>query len=221
MTFAERLVAVRGRIDRACEVAGRSPGEVRLIAVSKRQPDSSLEEAYRAGQRDFGENYVQELERKRRLLPADVRWHLIGHLQRNKAKRVTDAFLIHTLDSDRLARTLSQAAEEAERRVRVLIEVNLAGEEQKSGVPLEHASALVQEASRHSGLEVSGLMCMPPAAEGARYFRALASLAVRLRQQTGLTLPELSMGMSHDFEEAVQAGATLVRVGTALFGPRL
>lgn len=220
MSVAVRLAAVRARIEAACTVCGRDPLGIRLVAVSKRQPDSGLHAAYEAGQRDFGENYVQELERKRKLLPEDVRWHLIGHLQRNKAKRVTDVFLMHTLDSERLARTLSGAAQTAGRRVPVLVEVNLAGEQNKAGVSETGTRALVEEAARQPGLDVRGLMCVPPAGQGPVYFPRLAALANELRAELGLVLPELSMGMSHDFEEAIGAGATIVRVGTALFGPR-
>lgn len=220
MTVADRLRATHARIEAACAAHGRDPAGVRLVAVSKRQPDLRLREAYAAGHRDFGENYVQELERKRLLLPDDAHWHLIGHLQRNKAKRVTEAFLVHTLDSERLARALSDAARAAGRRVPVLVEVNLAAEATKTGVSAEGAPALVVEASRLPGLEVRGLMCVPPPGQGPAYFAQLASLARVLRAETGLALPELSMGMSDDFEDAIRAGATLIRVGTALFGPR-
>jgi len=187
---------------------------VRLVAVSKSQPDALVIEAFQAGQKLFGENYVQELERHAALFPAgSVEWHVIGHLQTNKAKRAGElASLVHSVDSTKLARALMDRA--------VLIEVNIGVEEAKAGVAPDAVEALIT--SIRSINEVRGLMCIPPPDdEPRRWFAALRELRDRLRSATGLPLNDLSMGMSGDFEDAILEGATWVRVGTALFGERL
>jgi pyridoxal phosphate enzyme (YggS family) len=217
---AARLAAVQAQIAAACRAAGRDPAEVQLVAVSKRQPDALLLEAYAAGQRDFGENYVQEMLRKQPLLPPDARWHLIGHVQTNKARGAAGADLVHTLDSARLASALAKAAEVQGRDLEVLLEVNLAGEAQKAGVAPEEAEALLLAAEATGWLRVNGLMCIPPEGEGPRHFAALRALRDTLQDRLKRPLPTLSMGMSGDFEAAIAAGATLVRVGTAIFGAR-
>ncbi|MCA9550868.1 MAG: YggS family pyridoxal phosphate-dependent enzyme [Myxococcales bacterium] len=219
-TLAERLAAVQAQVAAACRAAGRDPAEVCLVAVSKRQPDALLLEAYAAGQRDFGENYVQEMLRKQPLLPPDARWHLIGHVQSNKAKAAATAHLLHTLDSEKLARALARAAEAEGRRLDVLVEVNLAHEDQKAGVDPEGVEALIEVAQATGWLEVQGLMCIPPEGEGPRYFPELRRLRDDLVERLKRPLPILSMGMSGDFEAAIAAGATVVRVGTAIFGAR-
>ncbi|MCB9650784.1 MAG: YggS family pyridoxal phosphate-dependent enzyme [Deltaproteobacteria bacterium] len=219
-TLAERLAAVQAQVAEACRAAGRDPAEVCLVAVSKRQPDALLLEAYAAGQRDFGENYVQEMLRKQPLLPPDARWHLIGHVQSNKAKAAATAHLLHTLDSEKLARALARAAEAEGRRLDVLVEVNLAHEDQKAGVDPEGVEALIEVAQATGWLEVQGLMCIPPEGEGPRYFPELRRLRDDLVERLKRPLPILSMGMSGDFEAAIAAGATVVRVGTAIFGAR-
>lgn len=218
MTVAERLASIRARVDRACREAGRSTDEVQLIAVSKRQPDERLEEAFAVGQRDFGENYVQELVRKKALFP-QARFHLIGHLQTNKAKKALDASLVHTVDSEKVARALARHLA-SEARLEVLFEVNLAQEAQKAGLAPESVEVLLEALRDEPRLIPKGLMCIPPADDGRRWFAALRGLAEDLRARTGLELPELSMGMSADFEAAILEGSTLVRVGTAIFGPR-
>lgn len=220
---AERLLEVRGRMAEACRAAGRAPESVRLVAVSKRQPDALLGEAVQAGQLDFGENYVQELLRKQALAPS-ARFHLIGHVQTNKAKRAARAALVHTVDSERLALALARGVAEGEREgpgpLPVLVEVNLASEPQKAGVEPEGVEPLLVALAGLPELDPLGLMCIPPAGEGRPWFSRLRSLAERQRDRTGLLLPELSMGMSADYEEAILEGATLVRIGTAVFGPR-
>ncbi|MEL6187228.1 MAG: YggS family pyridoxal phosphate-dependent enzyme [Myxococcota bacterium] len=216
--IAERLAEVQGRIEAACRETGRSVSEVTLVAVSKRQPDAALLAAYAASHRDFGENYVQELVRKQGLLPDDARFHLIGHLQTNKAKEAVHAALIHTVDREKVARALDRKVESGP--LRVLIEVNLAGEAQKAGVAPEALSSLLYGLRDLPRLEVRGLMCIPPSGEGRRWFAELRRLAEEARTRTGWPLPELSMGMSADFEDAVREGATIVRVGTAIFGVR-
>jgi pyridoxal phosphate enzyme (YggS family) len=225
-SIAERLAGVRQRIAEAALAARRPEEEIRLVAVSKRKPAALIREAYAAGQRDFGENYVQELVDKAaelRDLP-ELRWHMIGHLQRNKVRHVVGAIdTLHTIDSVRLTEELGRRAEAAALAgLRVLIEVNVSGESSKSGCQGDAIGALLEAIDRQPRLEAVGLMTMPPytedPAEARPYFDELA----RLRDAWGgaRRLPELSMGMSHDLEQAVLAGATMVRVGTAIFGAR-
>ncbi|HEY6081091.1 MAG TPA: YggS family pyridoxal phosphate-dependent enzyme [Polyangiaceae bacterium] len=230
MSVAANLAAVRQRIDAAATACGRAPSEITLVAVSKTQPASAIEEAYAVGQRHFGENYVQELSQKADALAQlpDLRWHVIGHLQRNKARFVAPlAALVHTVDTPELAGELAKrfvaAGRAAEgRQLRVLVEVNIAAEEQKHGAAQGQVGALLDAVEALPALSLGGLMCVPPltaSAEGARpYFEALRAL----RDQHGgaSRLPELSMGMTSDLEQAVAAGATLVRVGSAIFGTR-
>jgi pyridoxal phosphate enzyme (YggS family) len=221
--IAGNLAAVRACIRDAARKAGRGERDVLLVAVSKKQPKERLEEAYRAGQRVFGENYVQELERRRGEMPGDIDWHMIGHLQTNKAKKVLFARMVHTLDSLRLAETLSRAIEQDQSRsgpLDVLIEVNMGGEEQKAGVRAEDVAPLLDGVRALGGINPCGLMCIPPPGEGRRHFAALRDLVESLRTKTGLLLPHLSMGMSEDYEDAVLEGSTIVRVGTAIFGAR-
>jgi pyridoxal phosphate enzyme (YggS family) len=221
----ERLKAVRERIAHAARASGRDPSEVRLIAVSKGQGVDQIRQAYEAGQRDFGENYVQELTVKARMLAdlTELRWHMIGHVQTNKAKRVVEvAFMVQTVDSVRVAQALGRRAQEAGRQLPVLLEVNVGKETSKTGVAIEQARQVLDAIEQQASLRAVGLMTVPPfeadAAEAGRYFEAL----VKLRDELGARqrLPELSMGMSHDFEVAIAKGATMVRIGTAIFGER-
>lgn len=232
--LGERYEKVMERLDRAVQAAGRKREEITLIAVSKLHPAEMVAEVAALGQVDFGENYVQEALEKREtldnMLPlersAALRWHMIGHVQSRKAAQVAGHFdLVHTLDSERLAQALEKRCAQAGVQQRVLIEVNVGEESQKSGVDRKDLPALadyVQASCPH--LELQGLMCIPPvfdAGEAARpYFALLRTLAEKLRSETGLSLPHLSMGMSGDFEWAVMEGATFVRVGTDIFGPR-
>lgn len=232
---AGRLAAVRARIAAACERAGRRPDEVRLVAVTKQVALPLVVEAFRAGARDFGENRVFDALARQdglaRLLagagvdPAPVRWHFIGHLQRNKAARAAGRFaLLHGLDSLELAQALSARAAAGGLREAVLLEVNVSGEAQKHGTAPAELPRLLDGCAALPGLEVRGLMAMAPWGAGEaparRVFGELRSLAERERARTGLPLPELSMGMSDDFEAAVLEGATIVRIGGAIFGPR-
>lgn len=224
--IVERIAELEARIAGACARAGRARGEVTLIAVAKTQPDERVRAAYDAGLRDFGENYVQELERHVAALAAlaePASWHVIGHLQTNKAKKAAElATLVHTVDSPKLARALGQAAAARSSPLGVLIEVNLGGEASKSGSAPDAIEAVITEVRAHPRLEARGLMCIPPPDDAPRrWFAALRGHAERLRVSTGLALPELSMGMSADFEDAILEGATFVRVGTAIFGERL
>jgi hypothetical protein len=224
MNVAEQLQQVRERIAAACARAGRDAGEVVLVAVTKTHPAEIVREALAAGQLDFGENYVQELVAKHDAVGEGPRWHYIGHLQRNKVKHVAPwVHLIHTVDALPLAEEIDKRAAAYERHIGVLVQVNVAGEEQKSGCAPDVVAGLLRAASALPHLELRGLMTMPPfwPAEQVRpFFRALRELRERLRGETGLPLPELSMGMSADFEVAVEEGATMVRVGTAIFGAR-
>lgn len=217
MSVRERLDDVRARIARAEARCGRA-GAVKLIAVSKTQPASAIREAFEAGQRAFGENYVQELVAKaRELTDLEIEWHFIGHLQRNKVKDVVSvAHVIHTIDREALAAEISKRASADQR---VLLEVNVASEPQKSGVEPSSLGALADAVRALPNLSLEGVMAVPPAADDAEatrpHFRELARLAAELAIG-----PELSMGMSGDFEVAIEEGATLVRVGTSIFGPR-
>lgn len=219
--LALRLEALRARIHAAAARAGREPGSVRLLAVSKLHPASAIRAAYAAGQRDFGENYAQELRDKARELAdlPDLRWHMIGPLQSNKAKYVAAvATAFHALDDPGAARELSRRRAGAGRGpLPCLVHVNVAGESSKHGIAPDRLPGLLAEAAEWPHLGVCGLMTMPPwgAPEAARpHFRALRDLAARHG------LPELSMGTTEDFEVAVEEGATWVRVGTSIFGPR-
>ena len=213
MGVTEGLARVRENIARACAKAGRAPGSVKLIAVSKLQPAEKLREAAEAGQRAFGENYAQELRDKSAAL-AEVEWHFLGALQTNKVKLVAGrAALIHTCDRLALAQEIAKRAPAGGQRV--LLEVNIGGEPQKAGVLPGEAAALLDQVRALSGLRCEGLMCIPPAEGDPRpHFAALRELAGRLQ------LAELSMGMSADYPVAIEEGATLVRVGTAIFGER-
>lgn len=221
-TIAERWSQIRARVDAACARAGRAPGEVTIIAVSKTHPVTAVREALAAGATDFGENYAQELAEKRRELP-DVRWHYIGRLQRNKAKLVAgQVALVHAVDTVELAQELGKRA--AGGTQPVLLSVNLAGETTKGGVTGEQALELARAVATTPGVRLDGLMTMPPPSddpEASRpVFTALQGLRAEIADALGTPLPVLSMGMSDDFEVAVEEGATLVRIGTALFGAR-
>lgn len=215
--------ATLARVHTACARAGRAPESVTLIAVSKTKPVELLQAAYDAGCRDFGENYAQELAAKAPALPRDIRWHFIGHLQRNKAKLVAPvAALVHTLDSEPLAEALCKHRDGAP--LRVLLEINLAREPQKSGVAPEDALSLLRALRARPGVEVEGLMAIPPETahegEARAHFAALRQLRDTLAAATGAPLPSLSMGMSGDADAAIAEGATHVRIGTAIFGAR-
>ena len=227
MSVRERLAEVRERLAAAARQAGRDPESVRLVAVSKGHPAEALREAYAAGQRDFGENYVQEWTQKAESLSdLAIDWHLIGHLQRNKARQVVErAAWVHSVDSVELARELGRRAAARPPSlgpVRVLVEVSIAGEAQKGGVPAPELEAVLAAIEAEPALRLSGLMCIPPAAASAAASRQPFDELVRLRDRSGgaVRLPELSMGMTQDFEAAVATGSTLVRIGTAIFGER-
>lgn len=225
----ENLARIRERIAAAAHQAGRQSAEIALIGVSKTHPAEAIRAAYVAGLRDFGENRVQEWEGKRGRLGdlADAKWHLIGHLQSNKAARAAGLFhCVDSVDDSALAQRLDRARSETGggSKLRVLLEVRVADEDTKSGVNAADLPALAEKVTSLPSLHLSGLMCIPPFLEDAAqvrpYFRRLRQLRDQLATQLGLPLPVLSMGMSHDFEVAIEEGATEVRVGTALFGQR-
>jgi hypothetical protein len=225
-TVAERLDEVRRRIAEAATASGRSPSDVTLVAVGKTFPAATVQEAVAAGALDLGENRVQEAAAKKPEV-VGARWHLIGPLQRNKAKTALEVFdVVQTLDRPELADRLQRLLAEhwPERRLQVLLEINIGAEPQKAGALPDEAEDLLRHALVCDRLEVGGLMAIPPWAEDPEVsrppFRALRQLRDRLQDAVGAALPHLSMGMSHDFEVAISEGATVVRVGTAIFGPR-
>jgi hypothetical protein len=229
MDLAGSLRSVKERIEKAAARAGRDANDVKLVAVTKGVEPGRIIEAARAGQLTFGENYAQEFRLKKEIIDRtvveNVEWHFIGRLQRNKVKYlIGEAALIHSLDSLTVAREIEKRAAGAGIRVRVLIEVDTGGEETKGGVKAEELKGLLEGLREFPSIEVCGLMTMPPyfdEPERARpYFRALREMRDKLRAAYP-GLRELSMGMSGDFEAAVEEGATLVRVGSAIFGPRL
>jgi hypothetical protein len=223
--IAMNLEQVRSRIAAACGRAGRDPASVRLIAVSKTFGADAIRSAIEAGVRDFGENRVQELREKIGDVGRDARWHMIGHLQSNKAKDAVHLFdVVQSVDRMSLAERLDKEAGEAGRKLEVLVQVNIGAEPQKSGVEIAGAPGLVREVGQLPNLSLRGLMTIPPIDGDARtrgYFRALRELRDSIA--AGIAphaLPELSMGMTEDFEVAIEEGATMVRVGRAIFGER-
>ncbi len=224
--IAANLEAVYERIRRAAKRARRKPEEVTLVAVSKTFPAERIREAHAAGVRHFGENRVQEWDPKHALLEdLDATWHLVGHLQNNKVARALKLFhAIDSLDRMELAQRLERLAGEAGKRIPVLAEVRLAPEKTKSGITEVELPRLVEAVLSLPKLELRGLMCIPPPAKDPEqtrpYFHRLRELRDAMSAQFKIPMPELSMGMSHDFEVAIEEGATQVRLGTAVFGPR-
>jgi PLP dependent protein len=225
LPLSARLEAVRARLRAAETRAGREPGSVTLIAVSKFHPAAAIRIAYEAGQRDFGENYPQELAEKAKELAdlTELRWHMIGHLQSNKVKLVMP-FLhcLHTVDSAHAVTELSRRATLAEKRLSVLVQVDIGGEQQKFGCDPQELGEVLAAVEGARPLRLRGLMTLPPPAEGeAEQRRPFAALRMHQSLHGGIErLPELSMGMSDDLEAAVLEGATMVRIGTAIFGAR-
>lgn len=225
----ENLNKVQETIEASCRKAGRDPKEVTLIAVSKTKPVSSIQEAYDAGVRDFGENRVQELMEKMDLLPGDIRWHLIGHLQKNKVKYIVGkTALIHSVDSLELAKEIDRQAEKkGVDRVDILIEVNIGNEESKFGVKPEDAPGLVDRIlSETSRIGLHGIMCVAPYVvnpeENRQYFVKMRKIIVDIMNEVGhnVHVDVMSMGMTGDYPVAIEEGATMIRVGTGIFGER-
>lgn len=215
------------RVSEAASKCGRDPNGIKLLAASKAQNASRIRQAIEAGIGLFGENYVQETKAKREAIKEPVEWHMIGHLQRNKVKTALEIFdLIQSLDSLELARELDREGKKRGKTVRVFLEVNLGGEEGKSGIAKDEVGSLLREAAKLPYLRIEGLMSVPPFSENSEemrpYFRALKELKSDLMALNlpNVELKELSMGMTHDYPVAIEEGATLVRIGTAIFGPR-
>ena len=227
MMIKEQLEEVRERVNAACLRAGRDPKSVTLIAVSKTKPAQAVQEAYEAGARDFGETKVQEILQKQPALPQDIRWHMIGHLQRNKVHQVIGkAVLIHAVDSLRLAEQIEQEAAKRNLDVDVLLEINVAKEESKYGFFLEDAEEAIRQISSLPHVHIKGLMTIAPFVENPEenrgIFQKLYQFSVDINDKNidNVTMGVLSMGMSGDFEVAIEEGATMVRVGTSIFGAR-
>ncbi|HSY42721.1 MAG TPA: YggS family pyridoxal phosphate-dependent enzyme [Candidatus Acidoferrum sp.] len=225
MSFADNLAGIQQRIRAACDRSGRDPSSVLLLAVSKMCPVETIEEAVKDGQVFFGENKIQEAKAKIPLCPGRARWHFIGHLQSNKVRDAVELFeMIQGVDSLDLAREISRRCEQAAKELPVLLEVNVAGESSKFGYKPERLLAELKELSALPRLLVQGLMTVPPYVtepEKARpHFRRLSELKLQCEETLGFALPHLSMGMTGDFEVAIEEGATIVRIGTALFGLR-
>ena len=226
----EKLNAVEQAVEASCAKAGRERGDVTLIAVSKTRPLSDLREAYEAGVRDFGENKVQELMDKIPEMPSDIRWHMIGHLQRNKVKYIVGKVaMIHSVDSLRLAEEISKEAVRKNTEVDILIEINVSGEESKYGVPVAETPGLVEQIALLPAIHIKGLMTIAPFTEDPEenriFFRKLKQLSVDMGRKnidnvTMGFLSVLSMGMTGDYAVAIEEGATCVRVGTGIFGER-
>jgi pyridoxal phosphate enzyme (YggS family) len=225
MDIPARLAEVRDRMSQACARAGRSADSVRLIAVSKTRTAEEITSAVRAGIVDVGENRVQEAEVKQPRVEGRVRWHLIGHLQKNKARKAIELFdCIHSVDGVELGRRLDRLSAEMGKRPVALLQVDLAGEATKHGIPESDLLSALEDLGQLENLRIEGFMILPPYFEESErvrpYFQKLRELSDEARRRGLLHGEELSMGMSHDFEVAIEEGATMIRVGTALFGPR-
>ena len=225
--LTENVIEVEKNIQAACDRAGRSREEVRLIAVSKTKPASDIEEVLTTGILDYGENKVQELSDKYDVLPKNIRWHMIGHLQRNKVKYlIGKTVLIHSVDSLRLAEQIEHEAAKADTIMNVLIEVNVAGEESKFGTTCNEAIELVRAVAALKHVKIKGLMTIAPFTDNPEdnriYFKKLKQLSVDIKSKNidNVDMDELSMGMTGDYEVAIEEGATMVRVGTGIFGER-
>lgn len=225
--LTENVIEVEKNIQAACDRAGRSREEVRLIAVSKTKPVSDIEEVLTTGILDYGENKVQELSDKYDVLPKNIRWHMIGHLQRNKVKYlIGKTVLIHSVDSLRLAEQIEHEAAKADTIMNVLIEVNVAGEESKFGTTCNEAIELVRAVAALKHVKIKGLMTIAPFTDNPEdnriYFKKLKQLSVDIKSKyiDNVDMDELSMGMTGDYEVAIEEGATMVRVGTGIFGER-
>ncbi|MDE6606518.1 MAG: YggS family pyridoxal phosphate-dependent enzyme, partial [Lachnospiraceae bacterium] len=223
--ISENIIRVEENIKNACKRCGRNAGEVTLIAVSKTKPIAMLTEAYEYGCRHFGENKVQELVEKQDAMPKDIKWHMIGHLQRNKVKYlIGKVYLIHSVDSVRLAEEISKEAVKKQTRVNILVEVNIAAEESKFGVKTEDALEFITEISKFPGISIKGLMTIAPYVENAEenrhHFVKLRQLSVDIMMKNidNVSMDILSMGMTGDYQVAVEEGASYVRVGTGIFG---
>lgn len=223
----ENISYVEQKIRMACQRAGRKREEITLIAVSKTKPVSLIQEALSVGITDFGENKVQEILEKKKVLDANIKWHMIGHLQRNKVKSIIDSVsLIHSVDSIRLAQKIDEEAKKQHKIQDILVEVNIALEESKDGFQKKDIFSFIQDASELDNIRIRGLMTVAPIVENPEenrcYFRELKKLMVDMKSKNidNVTMDVLSMGMTGDYEVAIEEGATMVRVGTGIFGQR-
>lgn len=224
----ENIKQVEDNIAKACERANRDRSEVTLICVSKTKPASMVEEAYKTGQRNFGENKVQEINDKYPILPDDIKWHLIGHLQRNKVKYIINkVHLIHSVDSIRLAEQIQHEAEKADKVMNILVQVNVANEDTKFGLQVSETEDVVREIAKMPNVHICGLMTIAPFTDDPEtnrvFFRKLKQLSVDIKTKNidNVSMDCLSMGMTGDYQVAIEEGATLVRVGTGIFGERI
>lgn len=228
--LTDNLKQVEENIQAACDRSGRDRSEVTLVAVSKTKPVEDIQQIYDAGIRDFGENYVQELDRKIEALPKDIRWHMIGHLQRNKVKYLADrhdsVVLIHSVDTYRLAEEINIQAKKRGIIIPILVEINIADEDTKFGISADDAMQLVKDIATLDSVRIKGLMTSAPNTDDAEnnrpYFRRIKSLSVDIANQKidNVSMDILSMGMTKDYQVAIEEGSTMVRVGTAIFGAR-
>ena len=225
--FKKNLEIIEENICKACEKAGRERSEVTLIAVSKTKPLEDLQAVYDLNIRDFGENKVQELTGKIEAMPEDIRWHMIGHLQRNKVKYIVDKVeLIHSVDSLRLAEEISKQAIKKNVNVNILVEINIGDEESKFGISADEVKVLVRDIAKLDNIKVQGLMCVAPyvvdSEENRAFFHKIKDLSVDIMKENidNVNMNVLSMGMSNDYQVAIEEGATMVRIGSNLFGKR-
>lgn len=224
-SIADRLAEVQGKVDEATRRSGRGEGAANLLVVSKTWPTDTVREVVDAGQLLFGENKLQEGEVKVPALPDNLEWHFIGTLQRNKVRKTLPLFhVVHSISSMKLARFTDRVAGELELKPKIFLELNLAGEDSKHGFTIEELRSALDEICAFQNVDFQGLMCIPPkvdSPEEARpWFTQLREFQEDLRMRSGLALPEISMGMSGDYEVAIEEGSTIVRVGSAIFGPR-
>ena len=224
-SIAENLQTLKAGVEKAAQECGRDPGSVQILAVSKKFPAAAVQEAWGAGQRLFGENQVQEATSKIPDCPQGIEWHLIGPLQSNKARKAVELFdVIQTLDRSKIIHRVGRIAEDLDKKVRVYVAVNVGDEIQKHGVSPDRISTLLEVVDQYPNLLLEGLMCIPPYLpdpEQARpFFQLLKSLLGQISESGSAAASHLSMGMSHDYVIAIEEGATVIRVGTAIFGPR-
>ena len=225
--FKKNLEIIEENICKACEKAGRERSEVTLIAVSKTKPLEDLQAVYDLNIRDFGENKVQELTGKIEAMPDDIKWHMIGHLQRNKVKYIVDKVeLIHSVDSLRLAEEISKQAIKKNVNVNILVEINIGDEESKFGISADEVKVLVRDIAKLDNIKIQGLMCVAPyvvdSEENRAFFHKIKDLSVDIMKENidNVSMNVLSMGMSNDYQVAIEEGATMVRIGSNLFGKR-
>jgi len=225
--FKKNLEIIEENICKACEKSGRERSEVTLIAVSKTKPLEDLQAVYDLNIRDFGENKVQELTGKIEAMPEDIKWHMIGHLQRNKVKYIVDKVeLIHSVDSLRLAEEISKQAVKKNVNVNILVEINIGDEESKFGISADEVKVLVRDIAKLDNIKVQGLMCVAPyvvdSEENRAFFHKIKDLSVDIMKENidNVNMNVLSMGMSNDYQVAIEEGATMVRIGSNLFGKR-